>query len=412
MRTFLWTRALGRYAERLHARAGLGHHAVSPLGAWMVVALCAPAATRERDREALARVLGADPDAAFQFASALLADPHPLVSAGAGLWLRAGLETPRFRTWRQALPVSVDTGDLPSQSELDVWAADHTQGLIEHFPLELSPTTVCVLASALATRVSWEVPFDVVDAAELGPSRWSGRVRSVLRAPRGDPRHRQFLTETERAGTVCVHLAAACGGLLVGSVIAASEGVPPGDVLAAAEEIVTSEARERASVHRLSLFDLPLGTGPLWSLREEPAQNVKTHDGRTEQVVSVLPGWSATTDVELLGDEGLGFDEAAVIVAGTIDMDHFVYQARQVCTARYSAVGFEAAAVTGLAVMVSAGRPGVRRIAEVRFAHPYAVVAAVSDDDRRRGSGAAPSGWHGLPVFSAWVSDPTDAESA
>lgn len=411
MRTFQWTRALGRYAERLHAQAGLGHHAVSPLGAWMVVALCGPAATRERDREALARVLGADPDAAFQFASALLADPHPLVSAAAGLWLRAGFETPRFRTWRQALPLVVDTGDLPSQSELDVWAADHTQGLIEHFPLELSPTTVCLLASALAAKVSWEVPFEVVEAAELGPTRWSGRVRSVLRAPRGDPRHRQFFAETERAGTVCAHLARARGGLLVGSVIAASEGVPPGDVLAVAEEIVTSEARERASVTRVSLFDLPLGTGPLWSVREEPAQNVKTPDGRTEQVVCVLPAWSATTVVEP-GDDGLGFDEAAAIVAGTIDMDDFVYQARQVCTARYSAVGFEAAAVTGLAVAVSAGRPGVRRIAEVRFAHPYAVVAAVSDDDRRRGSGATPSAWHGLPVFSAWVSDPSDAESA
>lgn len=412
METTQWTRALGRYAERLHTQAGLDHHAVSPLGAWMVVALCGSAATRERDKEALARHLGADPEAAFQFASTLLADPHPLVSAAAGLWLRAAFETPRFNAWARTLPPSIDTGDLPSQSELDAWAAAHTLGLIEHFPLELSPTTLCLLATALATKVSWEVPFEVVDASELGPSRWSTQLRSVLRAPRGDPRHRQFLAETERAGIVCVHLARARGGLLVGSVIAASEGVPPGQVLAAAEEIVTSEARERASVPRLSLFDLPLGTGPLWSLREEPAEDVKTPDGRTEQVVSVLPAWSATTDVELLGDEGLGFGDAAAIIAWTIDLDNFVYQARQVCTARYSAVGFEAAAVTGLAVAVSAGRLGFRRIAEVRFAHPYAVVAAVSDDDRLRGSGGSPSVWHGLPVFSAWVNEPSDAESA
>ena len=33
-----WISALGRYAGRLHARAGPGHHVVSPLGAWMVVA--------------------------------------------------------------------------------------------------------------------------------------------------------------------------------------------------------------------------------------------------------------------------------------------------------------------------------------------------------------------------------------
>jgi hypothetical protein len=78
--------------------------------------------------------------------------------------------------------------------------------------------------------------------------------------------------------------------------------------------------------------------------------------------------------------------------------------------ARYSAIGFEAAAITGLMVAVSAGRPGVRRAATVRFAHPYAVVAAAFDDDRARSSGGSRSPWHGLPVFAAWVADPSDAE--
>jgi hypothetical protein len=405
-----WTRVLGRYAERLHAQAGHGHHVVSPLGAWMVVALCGPIASRQWNKVAIANDLGADPDAAFGFVSALIADPHPLVTTAIGLWFRRVAETPRFETWRESLPSSIDTGDIPTQAELDAWSAEHTRGLIERFPLEIGPTTLCLLASALAAKVSWEVPFEVVDASELGPSRWSGRVRAVLRAPRGDPRHRQFLAKTERAGTVCVHLAEARGGLLVGSVIAADEDVPPDDVLAAAEELVTAEARERGSVSRLSLFDLPLGKGTLWTLREEPAQNVKTRDGRVEQVVSVLPAWRATTAVELLGDEALGFDGAAAAIAWALELDHFVYEARQVCSARYSAVGFEAAAVTGLMVAVSAGRPGIRRVAEVRFAHPYAVVSAAFDPDAQHGSAGSRSVWDGLPVFSAWVEDPSDAE--
>jgi len=80
--------------------------------------------------------------------------------------------------------------------------------------------------------------------------------------------------------------------------------------------------------------------------------------------------------------------------------------------ARYSAVGFEAAAVTGLAVLVSArvSRPGRRRTATVRFAHPFAVVAAAFDDTRAYHASPVPSAWHGLPVFSAWVSEPTDAD--
>src|SRR6266702_1470993 len=54
-----WVSALGRYAERLHARAGQGHHVVSPLGAWMVVALCAAVSGDEQARGELAGVLGA-----------------------------------------------------------------------------------------------------------------------------------------------------------------------------------------------------------------------------------------------------------------------------------------------------------------------------------------------------------------
>jgi hypothetical protein len=43
--------------------------------------------------------------------------------------------------------------------------------------------------------------------------------------------------------------------------------------------------------------------------------------------------------------------------------------------------------------------PGKRREAELRFDHPYAVVATAA--------GAGP--WAGLPVFSAWVTEPEDA---
>jgi hypothetical protein len=116
----------------------------------------------------------------------------------------------------------------PTQEEIDRWTAERTLGLIKRFPIELTAEVVCLLASALATKVSWEVPFDVVDAAALGPGPWSARLRRVLRPPRGDPRHRQYLAGTDRAGTVGVHLAGARGGLLVGSVIAADPAVPPG----------------------------------------------------------------------------------------------------------------------------------------------------------------------------------------
>jgi hypothetical protein len=83
--------------------------------------------------------------------------------------------------------------------------------------------------------------------------------------------------------------------------------------------------------------------------------------------------------------------------------------------ARYSRTGFEAAAVTAMAARVAARIPARHRVAELRFAHPYAVVAIATDpavppaDRERYGAGGSP--WRGVPVFSAWVSAPDDADA-
>jgi hypothetical protein len=68
--------------------------------------------------------------------------------------------------------------------------------------------------------------------------------------------------------------------------------------------------------------------------------------------------------------------------------------------------GFRAAAVTVMD-MVAAGAPrppkyrGLWRSIELRFARPFAAVAALADN---RGGPE----WTGLPVFSAWISEPCE----
>jgi len=47
------------YAERLHAVAGDGHHVVSPLGAWLLLALCGTG-TGKAGLDGLTEVLGCD----------------------------------------------------------------------------------------------------------------------------------------------------------------------------------------------------------------------------------------------------------------------------------------------------------------------------------------------------------------
>jgi hypothetical protein len=399
-------RCVAGYAARLHRAAGDRHQVASALGAWLLLALAAPASAGA-DREQLTEVLGCDAGPAARLAAGLLDHPHPVVASAVALWTRAGFQPgERFRAWRDALPAAVARGDLPGQAGLDAWAREHTFGLIDRFPVDASDAWL-VLASALATKVSWQMPFTLAPATELGSaSPWGRTLRRVLRTP--DPAHsrghRQFIAASPAAGDVAVHAAAAQDGLVVYSVAAAPE-VPYLDVLAAAHQIAAADAASQAAarppsgpaaVARRALRDLPLGAGPAWLIREETARDP------ADLVTAVLPAWSARSEHDLTAPE-LGFGAAAgALGAGRWD-------ARQAAMAKYSRTGFEAAAVTALVGLAAYARPrATRRVAELRFGHPYAVVAVATGT----GDGTASAAWRGLPVFSAWVREPEDADDS
>jgi hypothetical protein len=379
------------YAARLHAVIGTKHHVASPLGAWLLLALAAPASTGT-DREALTDVLGCDAAEAGGAAAALLTDPHPLVASAAAVWTTPAARLPEtFLRWREALPDVVTTGDLPGQAGLDAWTRDHTFGLIERFPIDADDVYL-MLATALATKVSWKVPFDLAPAASLGAgSAWASTLNHVLQTPGRRGGHVMFAATTPQAGDVIVHIAAAAGGLEVASV-AAMPNVPFDRVLAAAYDLATRHAIG-SRIDARDLASLPLGEHPLWSVREITAA--------ADRVTAVLPAWSAHSDHDLSGP-GLGFGAAKHALVRNDDP----WQAGQVAMARYSRTGFEAAAISALAVMAAARLPARRREVVLRFGHAYAVVAVTST---ATGTANDAGPWHGLPVFSAWVSEPEDA---
>jgi hypothetical protein len=143
--------ALSSYAQRLHANAGDGNHIVSPLGAWMLLALCARGSDG-RLRDELTRALGMDVDRAATAVAALLEKPHPAVASGAGIWTNPELHADDLAPWLAQLPVPVTRGEIPSKAALDEWAAKQTRGMIREFPVQVSPLAVIVLATTLATK--------------------------------------------------------------------------------------------------------------------------------------------------------------------------------------------------------------------------------------------------------------------
>jgi hypothetical protein len=172
------TAAVASYARRLHRAAGECHHVASPLGAWLLLALCGPASSGAARAELaeLAEVLGLDVEQAAAAASGLLSVPHPLVAAAAGAWRREDVQAEALSRWLASLPAAVETGALPGQAALDDWARRSTLGLIGS-SRSASRTRPCSYWPRLWPRRSH------------GPGRstWRPRPRSARTAPGSAP---------------------------------------------------------------------------------------------------------------------------------------------------------------------------------------------------------------------------------
>lgn len=375
--------ALGEYAARFHAAVGSRHHVASPIAAWLLLALASPVTSGEARRQ-LEKLLGMDVGAAQTTAGDLLASRPPELHLGLAAWTRPGVELDGLQSWMRSLPDSVDRGALPPTHELDAWASRHTAGLIKSLPIAGGHPVE--LAVALGVRLQWLEPFKVVAASALGSdSVWTNEVRRVL-SSQGVSWQWGHIVDGGAAGDLGVHIVQAGWNLRAISVIA-PQSVPIGTVMKLAHLV--------DSLPKRSLFALP-PRGPLWTITEEPVMTTSP-DLQEEVVDAVLPAWSAGGFFDLLAlDVGFG------AVAASLSDVHAV----QTAVAEYSRTGFKAAALGHLVALglKPQPRPGRRRTAVIRFSHPYAVVlvAAPSMDAH-----AGP--WNGVPVFSAWVTQPCEA---
>lgn len=399
-----------RFADGMTARLATTHAVTSPLGLWLLLALLAPAATGA-DRADLEDALGTDADDAHARAAELLRADHPAVATAAAVWSRPELlDAARFAAWAATLPAVVETGPVPDQEGADAWARARSLGLVDHFPVAVARDTAAVLASAVATRVAWAEPFDEVPAAALG-GPFGSQVASALRAPAS---HTRAIVRTAAAGDVVVHAASSGTGLLVVSAIADPDVAPPAVHVAARQAAAQLRGDREAGAERVSLFDLPLGAGHAWTLAETTEERFGARGDTDETVDVVMAAWEARSDHDLADVPGAG---PAARTLGTLlraDAGPAEVEARQAAAATFGREGFEAAAVTGIAMRAGAA-PVARRVrhrtAHATFHRPHAVLAVA----RNRGTDPArpwhdvdlgAPAWEDLPVFSAWVGHP------
>ncbi|WP_135459625.1 hypothetical protein [Mycobacterium sp. DL99] len=378
------------YAAQFNQSVLNGHAVASPLGLWLLLALVGPTATGEFRRD-LEAALGTTVDDAAARAGALLSEPHPAVSALAAVWDRE--LGPAFDEWARTLPDVVERGPVPEQAQADAWARSQTNGLIDQFPLQLNELTRLVLASALATDIGWAQPLGTTN--ELG-GPFGEQISTALTFRDGI----QLVVDTEAAGLVAVAAPPSSSSLDVFSVIAAPEVVPH-DVDTAAHQVAAMLRGDGCAARRVPVEEL--ADGHAWTVTERHERRVGGPDVHAEWS-TYLPAWSATSDHDLENAPGVAPVFGALRGFARPEDLPVEFSARQSVVAAYTREGFKAAAVTAIG-MVAGSVPRfhevlVRRI-EIRFNRPFAVLACA---DRYDG----PEAWRGVPVFSAWVTEPQD----
>ncbi|MEV0173477.1 serpin family protein [Streptomyces sp. NPDC050803] len=343
----------------------------SAAGVWPLLAFLADGAAG-RARAELAEAVGLPADRTAGAARELLAGLGSTrgLDAALGMWTSRALEL--SERWEAGLPADargVLTGDgAADRKALDAWAAKRTGGLIERMPVEVSESTVMVLASALAMRTRWLRPFrENPWQPEGGP--WGERV--VL----GLERRSELLDRVGVADTSAGHvteLKVLGNNALDVHLLLGEEGMTPGQVLGAGVDLLAGRHRVVPG------SQLPHGdVGP--GLRVVRERSVRPAPP-TLQVRTVA--YEVRANHDLLEQHGLfGLTTASTRVPG-----HFpgvsafplcVEAARQSAMARFGARGFEAAAVTAMP-MAASGVPQLRWLitkVEACFDRPFGFLA-------------------------------------
>ncbi|MFH1474787.1 MAG: hypothetical protein ABIG85_02910 [Chloroflexota bacterium] len=344
--------------------------ATTALAPWMLTALVAPAASGE-DREAIEDALGLEADEASQEVGRLLSGGPAALRAAVATWRSNLLATDGdLGRWEASIPEGAARGPIPSQADADEWTRLQTLGLIDRFPLQLDADTLCVLAAAIATRVTWTWPLDVIAA----PTNAWGVGRMLAADVRG-------VVDTP-VGLVGVAEADSSDRLTVYSFIA-DRGVELDEIATTALRLLSDWYLERREPEWIPADKLG-AEGHAWT--------VSIGHGGGDALVPAFEERSNGADISGLA----GIRDAAAIL-GRLALEAAPAQARRVAVdaamsamARYDRRGFEAAAVATMLAPASISM--ARPVLTLHFDRPHLVVAVSTDE-----------AYAGLPLFEAWV---------
>lgn len=319
--------------------AGEGTAVLSGAGLWPLLAMLADVADDETRAELTRAVAAARLPDALEVLELLASGTA--TSAALGLWVRDTVAVaPELRA---RLPDGI-VAPITDQSALDAWAAAHTRGMIPAFPLQLQPSDLLILATALAAETEWVTPFTDTD----GTLHRYGAQRSadIL----GDNVIRVIV---EGRDDLDVHL------------------------LSGADTLGTGIAALAGDVAAMPASELPIGTDrPGLRVREVSAATPGDLFRLTVPAFDISDAHDLTDHVDLFGLR-TALDATRGHFPG-LAPDTALSRGRQSVRAQFSATGFRAAVITAFAFLAgSAPLPDEHlvRLLEIDFEPPFCFIA-------------------------------------
>ncbi|MDX2973411.1 serpin family protein [Kribbella solani] len=381
-------RAVNDLTSRWVRSLPAGSSVVSGLGLWPLLALLATGAD-EPGRSELSAAAGVDPTTAATDAVRLIEsiEASADLQAALGVWVNENLKL--AETFDSVMPaplVGMLTGNpVVDKPKLDAWAAEHTDDLIRELPLELDQNIQLVLASALLLRTTWVHEFAeqirrVPDGPWTGSWHWLERTTSELASIEHASANLTVATVTGDADV----------DVLLGI------GQPEtarADVLTGLLDALAQPGNGVSGAALIEQGDVGAEVAPGVRIGQ-------TASSRPEVKLS-LPSFSVEAEHDLLASRELFGLNAVTSNPG--ERGHFsalsptplrLGQAKQKVLARFFATGFEAAAVTAMAMTRAAMVSRKQRRLEVTLDRPFA-FAAVLRESR-------------LPIVAGWIERPTE----
>lgn len=367
--------ALHDYAKDFYADTDFGDSNVvgSPLGSWLLVASVAsnldfgnnPFLKTETEK-----CLHLSIEEAREAATAIL-EQYRELNYVSQAWTTPDLNSlPAVKKWVEANSLIPVEGNIPSQEQINKWAATNTNDLIKEFPAQMNDDTLVVIANIIYSKLNWKTKFVAVPTTDAMKG-WE--VETVLSA---NATNDVLFAKDENNDVFAVYSVKATGDKETVSLVTC----------------LSREADPKQLMGVLSNLESMAKVSPnddlLLTLSSEMYKVKEVRRGSTPTVIeATVPAWDAETSHSLLEKKSMGYHELfKAFSEGSVG--GFTADAKQVAVAKFDKEGFEAAALTAM-VMARCAMPSMvtQTIYELNFTKPFVFVSYIQD----------------LPIFSGYI---------